>query len=73
MRVTFTIILNILHTTQNIVHLAHIVIHITHKVVHIIYSYAMRPWNNELYIKTSQNECSIYEIRTSFYLIDGTV
>ena len=60
MRVTFTIILNIFHTTHNNIHIAHIIIHITHNVVHIIYLYAMRPWNHGLEIKTSQNEDSTY-------------
>ena len=37
MRVTYTIILNILHTAHNSVHITHIIFHITHKVVHMIY------------------------------------
>ena len=44
----------ILQTTHNIFHIEHIIIHITHNVVHIIHSYAMRPWNHGLDIKTSQ-------------------
>ena len=54
MRVTCIIILNILHTTHNSVHITHIIIPITHYVVHIIHSYAMRPWNHGLDIKTFQ-------------------
>ena len=64
MRVTCTIILNILRTVQNNIHITHITIHIMHNVVHIIYSYDMRPWNHGHDIKTSQNEGSTYETST---------
>ena len=64
MRVTFTIILNIFHTTHNNIHIAHIIIHKTHNVVHVIYLYAMRPLNHGRYIKTSQNEGSTYGTST---------
>ena len=53
MSVTCIIKLIILQTTHNIFHIAHIIIHITHNIVHIIHSYAMRPWNHGLDIKTS--------------------
>ena len=33
---------------------AHIILHIEHNIFHIIHSYAMRPWNHGLNIKTSQ-------------------
>ena len=72
MRVTSTIILNILHTAHNSVHIAHIIIHITHNVVHIIYSYAMRSWNHGLEIKTSQNEGSTYGTSTREFSLANT-
>ena len=53
MRVTCIIILIILQTTHNI-------LHIPYHIVHIILSYAMRPWNHRLDIRTSQNEGSTY-------------
>ena len=54
MRLTCIIILIILHTTHNILHIAHNILHIAHNFLHIIHSYAMRPWNHGLDIKTSQ-------------------
>ena len=48
-RVTCIIILIVLHTTHNILHIAY---SITSYTQHI--SYAMRPWNHGLDIKTSQ-------------------
>ena len=68
MRVTCIIILIILHTTKIILYLAQIILyiehnilyiaqnilHISHNIFHNIRSYAMRPWNNGLDIKTSQ-------------------
>ena len=35
-------------------------IHITHNIIHVIYSYAMRPRNHGIDIKTSQHEGSTY-------------
>ena len=47
----------ILHTTHNI-------FHIDVHIFHIIRSYAMRPWNHGLDIKTSRNEGSTYGTTT---------
>ena len=57
MRVTCISILIILQAPHNI-------LHILYHVVHIILSYAMRPWNHGLDIKTSQNEGSTYGTST---------
>ena len=57
MRVTCIIILIILQAAYNI-------LHISYHVVHIILSYAMRPSNHGLDIRTSQNECSTYGTST---------
>ena len=46
----------ILHTSHNILHIPQNILHIVLKIFHIIRSYAMRPWNHEVDIKTSQNE-----------------
>ena len=54
MRVTCIIMRIILYTTYNILHIAHNILHIAHNIFHIIHSYAMRPWNHGLDIKTSQ-------------------
>ena len=71
MRVTFIIILiivhtkhNILHTTHNIFHIVYNILHITHNIFHIIYSYFMRPSNHGLVIKTSQNDGLTYGTST---------
>ena len=78
MRLTCFIILIILHTTQNILHIEHIIfhiarnilhitqiiLHIAHNIFHVIHSYAMRPWNHGLDIKTFQNEGSTYGTST---------
>ena len=82
MRVTCISILIILQAPHNI-------LHILYHVVHIILSYAMRPWNHGLDIRTSQNEGSMGPqlgsllsqtqsllhsfIRTSFPFIHGLV
>ena len=57
MRVTCIIMRIILYTTYNILHIAH-------NVLHIIRSYAMRPWNHGLDIRTSQNEGSTHVTAT---------
>ena len=44
----------ILHIAHNILHVAHNILNIEHNIFHIIRSYAMRPWNHGLNIKTSQ-------------------
>ena len=78
MRITSIIILIVLHTTynisriahivlhiaHNIIHIAHIVWHIAHNIFHINHSYAIRPSNYGLDIKTSQNEGSTYGTST---------
>ena len=64
MRVTSIIIRIILHTAHNILHIAHNILHIAHKIFHIIRSYAMRPWNHGLDIKTYKNEGSTYGTST---------
>ena len=35
-------------------YIAHNILHMAHNIFHIIRSYAMRPWNHGLDIKTSQ-------------------
>ena len=57
MIVTCIIIHIILQTTHNI-------LHISYQIVHVIPSYAMRPWNHKLDIKTSQKEGSTYGTST---------
>ena len=57
MSVTCIIKLVILQTKHNI-------FHISHHVVHIILSYAMRPWDHGLDIRTFQNEGSTYGTST---------
>ena len=64
MRVTCIIILIMLHKAHNILHIAHNTLHIAHNIFHIICSYAMRPWNHGLDIKTFQNEGSTYGTST---------
>ena len=65
MRVKCIIIRSILHTTHNILHIAHNILHLTHIIFHLISSYAMRPLNHALNIRTSQNEGSTYGASTS--------
>ena len=43
---------------------AHNIFHISCHVVHIILSYAMRPWDHGLDVRTSQNEGSTYVTST---------
>ena len=57
MSVTYIIKLIILQTTHNI-------FHISYHVFYIILSYAMRPWDHGLDVRTSQNEGSTYETST---------
>ena len=57
MSVICIIKLIILQTADNI-------FHISYDVVHIILSYAMRPWDHGLDVRTSQNEGSTYGIST---------
>ena len=64
MRVKCIIIRSILHTTHNILHIAHNILHIAPIVFHFIRSYAMRPWNHGLNIRTSQDEDSTYGTST---------
>ena len=56
-RVTCIIIRIMLHTTHNICH-------ISYHVVHIVLSYAMRPQDHGLDVRTSQNEGSTYDTST---------
>ena len=64
MRITCIIIRIILHTTHNILHIAHNIFQIAHIIFHFIRSYAMRPWNHGLNIRTFQNEGSTYGTST---------
>ena len=47
-----------------ILRIAHNIFHISYHIVYIFISYAMRPWNHGLDIRTSQNEGSTYGTST---------
>ena len=66
MSVTCIIKLIILQTAHNI-------FHISYHVVHIILSYAMRPWDHGLDVRTSQSEASTYETTTRDPSLKNTV